>query len=123
MNYPSKDFTIHNLKGWLKCGREDLKSIPMMIKEGYTVKFDYRDINAKRITPDNVPMWAVSFNKGDFNTWKGYKSVPSKTEDSRFRDLETCWISATLDNGYYVGHVRFPYLSMVVKYEKTLVTV
>jgi hypothetical protein len=121
MNFECKDFDTTNLEGWLKCGRDDLNRIPMMVANGYTVEFDYNDIRAKRITPENVPHNCVAFSKGNLHTWKGYKNeyVP----DSRFRLLWGYWITAILVDKHYTNHIHLPYLSMVIKYEKTMVTV
>lgn len=118
MNFPSKDFDTTNLEGWLKCGRDDLNMIPKMVANGFTVLFDDRDIRAKRITPANAPSNCVAFSKGNFHTWKNYKSIP---DNSKFgRAIVGYWITAIVVDNRYRNHMNFYYLPMVIKHEKSL---
>lgn len=46
---------------WTDHPREDLRLIPVLKEKGFEPKFEPRDRQHGRITPDNVPHWPVEF--------------------------------------------------------------
>jgi len=82
------------MKNWEDCQREDLNSIPEMIKHGFEPIFSACDIRAERTMPEYPPFDAVSFSKGNFRAWS---IIDRGTRSS-------AWMTAILVDGYYTGH-------------------
>ena len=79
-------------KTWEECGREDLYMIPRMLKAGFAAEFRYNDKVCGRVTPQHVPLDAVTFiNTKTTTAWA----------------VRDCWMVAELDNGSYVNHRPF----------------
>lgn len=54
-------FTPEELYAWGKQTREDLRMIPTMAKNGFTISFAPFDIVHQRVTPETPPCYPVSF--------------------------------------------------------------
>lgn len=90
--------TMNKITKWEDCGRDDLNSIPLMIENGFTVEFSWRDKMHGRTTFDNPPLDAVSFSKDDLHIWRLYNHVDG--------EIEFNWIKANLIEGHYTNHVK-----------------
>lgn len=76
---------------WEKLMREDLKHINEIEMLGWNRSFNYNDIIAGRINPNNVPHNPVSFKRNNFSLW--------------FANHK--WIIAMNKNGRYFNHQYF----------------
>lgn len=89
---------------WSGFIRDDLKMIPTMEANGFTVTFHDQDRLHKRTTPENVPNHEVGFKKGTLNIWKII---------DRSRDIMV-WQTADLIDGYYRNHTPYDTLEEII---------
>lgn len=82
---------------WLKMARIDLNCIPKMVGLGFDVYMNYEDKRFGRTTPDNVPMFPVSFRKNNYHIWK---IINRNTGLVMFR-------SSYVVDGFYTNHDTF----------------
>jgi hypothetical protein len=94
---------------WEECGRDDLNMIPKMQAAGWVPIFDYKDVRAERLSPENPPMEPVAFNKGRTRVWKNYD----------FGTGNGYWQTADIDlsDNHFVDHRRRTTLEEVLKKE------
>lgn len=81
---------------WEECGREDLNSIPAMIKAGWTPKFHYLDVRHERTTVEHPPHEGVSFSKDTKHAWGIID----------FHSHERAFMTADLIDGSYCNHKK-----------------
>lgn len=82
---------------WLTMARIDLNCIPKMVELGFDVQMKYEDKQFGRTTPDNVPMFPVSFSKDKYVIWK---VIDYNSGDTLFR-------SSYLVDGHYTNHKTY----------------
>lgn len=75
-------------KQWSDFTRNDLNIIPIMLKNGWEVIFNEKDILCNRTTIENVPHNGVSFKKDNIHVW----------------EIRNGWRVAKLANGYFTDH-------------------
>jgi len=80
------------ITNWTEFERDDLNMIPTMVANGFTPEFNYSDKNTGRTTPQNPPLDAVKFVKGNLYVWKCYKNTGG------------FWQTAELIDGQYSNH-------------------
>lgn len=84
------------ITSWKDCLRDDLNNIPFAIEKGWTPKFHYNDKMYNRISFENIPHNAVSFEKNNKITWKCYNN----TRES----ITSYWRVADLIDNHYCNH-------------------
>jgi hypothetical protein len=101
---------------WIDFERDDLNAIPLAFDKGWLPEFDYKDKRAGRFTPENIPMNAVSFKKGNKYAWKIYH-ITSPKENEVWGDLQEIWRVAELVDGYYCNHRTYNTIQEVFEKE------
>lgn len=92
---------IHDWSGFV---RDDLRMIPTMEANGFTVIFHSQDRLYKRTTPERVPAHGVEFAKNDLHAWQII---------DRNRDISV-WQTAELIKGSFYNHKAFDTLEEVI---------
>lgn len=97
------------MEKWEQAGRDDLNMIPQMIDTGWKPRFSVKDVRYGRVTPEYVPLDAVSFIKGNILAVKFYRVFS--------QGHEPYWAVGDLVDSIYTNRREYDTLEEVIHCE------